>query len=118
MRFVLLTFSGLALVTFLAYTTPKTSQMNVVADAQLSIVGEPQREPKSSSDCIQVSVQRRPIKTSFAGQVIQSINLHVDSGDALQVRHHDVAIRNLRIHHKTGAGINIMSASNVVIENC
>jgi len=58
------------------------------------------------------------IKTSYAGQVIENLDLYVESGNAIQVSHDNVIIRNCRIHHKTGDGINVMSAKNVTIENC
>ena len=60
----------------------------------------------------------KAIQSSYDGQVIEDLDLYVDSGDAIAVRHDNVIIRNVRIHHTEGSGIVVSSASNVTIENC
>jgi hypothetical protein len=58
------------------------------------------------------------IQSSHAGQIIENLDLHVASGDAITVTHDDVIIRNCRVYHETGHGVSLVGASNVVIENC
>jgi len=77
-----------------------------------------QSDSTGSADPIQLVRRTSAIKTSHAGQVIENLDLYVESGNAIQVSHDNVIIRNCRIHHKTGDGIQVMDAKNVTIENC
>ena len=56
-----------------------------------------------------------PIKSSYAGQVIENLDVWADSGNGITVTHDNVIIRNVRIHHKTGDGINVTNAKGVQI---
>ena len=56
-----------------------------------------------------------PIKSSYAGQVIENLDVWADSGHGITVTHDNVIIRNVRIHHKTGDGINVSNAKGVQI---
>jgi hypothetical protein len=58
------------------------------------------------------------IKSSFAGQVIENKDIWVDAGDAVSIIHDNVILKNCRIHHKGGDGVNISNAKNVQILNC
>jgi hypothetical protein len=55
------------------------------------------------------------IKSSYAGQIIENLDIWVESGNAISITHDNVIVRNVRIHHKTGDGINITNAKNVTI---
>lgn len=57
------------------------------------------------------------VKSASAGQVIENLDIYVDSGDALQITHDNVTVRNVRIHHKTGDGISVNGADGVTIQN-
>ena len=67
-----------------------------------------------------IALTRSPkaIQSSYDGQVIENLDLYVDSGDAIMVTHDNVITRNVRIHHAEGSGIVVSGASNVTIENC
>jgi Ca-dependent carbohydrate-binding module xylan-binding/Right handed beta helix region len=56
-----------------------------------------------------------PVKSSYAGQVIENLDVWADSGHGITVTHDNVIIRNVRIHHKTGDGINVSNAKGVQI---
>ena len=43
-----------------------------------------------------------PIHTISDGQIIENLDLHVASGDAITVTNDNVIIRNCRIHHQGG----------------
>jgi hypothetical protein len=60
----------------------------------------------------------KAIQSSYDGQVIEKLDLYVDSGDAITVTHDNVLIRNVRIHHRDESGVMVSSAKNVTIENC
>lgn len=59
-----------------------------------------------------------PIHTTYDGQIIENLELHVDSGDAITVTNDNVIIRNCVVYHQSGDGIQLSGASNVTIENC
>ncbi len=56
-----------------------------------------------------------PIKSSYAGQVIENLDVWADSGHGITVTHDNVIIRNVRVHHKTGDGINLTNTKGVQI---
>ena len=55
------------------------------------------------------------VKSSYAGQVIENLDIWVDSGHGITVTHDNVIIRNVRIHHKTGDGIHVNGTKGVQI---
>ena len=59
-----------------------------------------------------------PVHTTYDGQIIENLDLHVASGNAITVTNDNVIIRNCRIYYQDGAGISLSGASNVTIENC
>lgn len=59
-----------------------------------------------------------PIHTTYDGQIIENLDLHVASGNAITVTNDNVIIRNCTIYYEEGAGISLSGASNVTIENC
>src|SRR5262249_35862609 len=59
-----------------------------------------------------------PVHSTYDGQIIENLDLHVASGDAITVTNDNVIIRNCRIYHEGGDGIHLNGASNVTIENC
>jgi hypothetical protein len=67
---------------------------------------------------IKLTKTTAPIKSSFAGQVIENMDIWVDSGDAVAITHDNVILKNCRIHFKTGDGVNITNAKGVQILNC
>ncbi|MFC1458687.1 right-handed parallel beta-helix repeat-containing protein [Microvirga arabica] len=64
-----------------------------------------------------LSTSTVPIMTSYDGQVIENLDLYVDHGDAITVRHDNVIIRNVRIHHSEGNGVLVDGAQHVTVEN-
>ena len=48
-----------------------------------------------------------PIHTTSDGQIIENLELHVASGDAISVTNDNVIIRNCVIYHESGDGINV-----------
>jgi hypothetical protein len=58
-----------------------------------------------------------PVKSSYAGQVIENLDIWADNGHGITVAHDNVIIRNVRIHHKTGDGINVTGKKGVQITN-
>ena len=67
---------------------------------------------------VELTLSTTPIRTSHDGQVIENLELHVASGDAITVTNDNVIIRNCVIYHQSGDGISLFGASNVTIENC
>jgi hypothetical protein len=74
------------------------------------------REPVSTALGVKLTKTTSPIKTSYAGQVIQGLDVWVEDGNAIQINHDNVIVRNVRVHHKTGDGINVTNAKGVRIE--
>jgi hypothetical protein len=66
---------------------------------------------------IKLTKTTAPIKSSYAGQVIENMDIWVENGNAIQVTHDNVIVRNVRVHHKTGDGINVTNAKGVKIFN-
>jgi hypothetical protein len=58
-----------------------------------------------------------PIHTTQDGQIIEGLDLYVDSGDAITVSNDNVIIRDCRIHYQDGSGVVVEGAKNVTIEN-
>jgi len=58
------------------------------------------------------------VKSSYAGQVIENMDIWVDNGNAVSITHDNVVLKNCRIHFKTGDGVNVTNAKGVQILNC
>ena len=78
----------------------------------------PPPTPTVPAGGIKLTKTTAPIKSSFAGQVIENMDIWVDSGDAVAITHDNVILKNCRIHFKTGDGVNITNAKGVQILNC
>ena len=70
------------------------------------------------SDPVKLTYSTSPIYSTYDNQVVENLDLHVASGDAISVTNDNVIIRNCRIYYQEGAGISLRGASNVTIENC
>jgi Right handed beta helix region len=73
--------------------------------------------PASASSKTILTQANSQLKTTRSGQVIENLDLHVDTGNAIHVSHDNVTIRNVRVRHKEGIGIFVSGAKNVIIEN-
>jgi hypothetical protein len=73
--------------------------------------------PSNPAQGVKLAKMTSPIKSSHAGQVIENLDIYVDSGNAIQISHDNVIVRNVRVHHKDGKGIYVVGAKNVKIEN-
>jgi hypothetical protein len=80
--------------------------------------GPSNSSPSSQSGLVELTHSTTAIHTSYDGQVVENLDLHVASGDAITVTNDNVTIRNCRIYHEGGDGIFLNGASNVTIENC
>ena len=67
---------------------------------------------------IKLTKTTTPIKSSYAGQVIENKDIWVENGNAVSITHDNVILKNCRIYHKTGDGVNITNAKGVQILNC
>jgi hypothetical protein len=74
----------------------------------------PAPTPTGPSGGIKLS-KTGPVKSSYAGQVIENLDVWADSGHGITVTHDNVIIRNVRVHHKTGDGINVTNTKGVQI---
>jgi hypothetical protein len=70
------------------------------------------------SDPVKLTFSTTPMYSTYNNQVVENLDLHVASGDAITVTNDNVIIRNCRIYHEGGDGIHLNGASNVTIENC
>ncbi|MFC1459433.1 carbohydrate-binding domain-containing protein [Microvirga arabica] len=57
------------------------------------------------------------IKSSYAGQVIENLDIYLGRGDAVTITHDNVILRNCRIHHAEGIGVNVQGADGVKMSN-
>jgi hypothetical protein len=73
--------------------------------------------PTQPGSGVKLTKTTAAIKSSYAGQVIENLDVWVDSGNAISITHDNVIVRNVRIHHKTGDGINVTNAKGVQISN-
>jgi hypothetical protein len=66
---------------------------------------------------IKLAKTTAPIKSSYAGQIIENLDIWVESGNAVTITHDNVILRNVRIHHKTGDGVHVENTKGVQIYN-
>jgi hypothetical protein len=73
--------------------------------------------PQPTSTPAELTHSTTPIHTTQDGQIIEGLDLYVDSGDAITVSNDNVIIRDCRIHYQDGSGVVVEGAKNVTIEN-
>jgi hypothetical protein len=71
----------------------------------------------SQSTPVSLTHSTTPIHTTHDGQVIEGLDLYVNSGDAITVTNDNVVIQNCRIHYQDGMGVVVDGAHNVTIQN-
>jgi hypothetical protein len=58
-----------------------------------------------------------PLRSSSNNQVLENFDIAAQSGDALTISHRGVVVRNCRIHHATGHGVNAYDGAGLVLYN-
>jgi pectate lyase len=92
------------------------------ADANITLASQVALAPASRASVstargVKLTKTTSPIKTSYVGQVIEGLDVWVENGNAIQINHDNVIVRNVRVHHKTGDGINVTDAKGVKIDH-
>jgi pectate lyase len=89
---------------------------NIILVSQVARAPAP-RAPAAAARGIKLTKTTSPIKTSYAGQVIEGLDVWAESGNAIEINHDNVIVRNVRVHHRTGDGINVTDAKGVKIDH-
>ncbi|MEA2740076.1 MAG: hypothetical protein QOH05_3383 [Acetobacteraceae bacterium] len=58
-----------------------------------------------------------PLRSSSDNQIIENFDIAAPSGDALTISHRGVVVRNCRIRHATGHGVNADDCAGLVLQN-
>ena len=74
-------------------------------------------QPPTTSQPVSLTHTTTAIHSSYDGQVIENLDIYVNQGDAVTITNDNVTLRNVRIHHAEGDGVQVSGANNVTIEN-
>jgi hypothetical protein len=118
------TYNGAAVTASYGSATPTKS---LIVNDTTAIPGTPLPLPLPPTDPvptnpdpvggIKLTKTTAPIKSSYAGQIIENLDIWVESGNAVTITHDNVILRNVRIHHKTGDGVHVENTKGVQIYN-